>query len=186
MKHLFFLIAIVCFSFQFATVTAQENKKENIEFPKLDASPMDMAIYRNSDKEILARVTYSRPQKKGRELFGDLVPYSQVWRTGANESTEITLYEDLKIGDKDVRAGTYTLYIIPEKDKWTVIINRKNNTWGAYDYDESQDVTRFTVPVKDSPTNLEAFSMNFISKNQNADLLMGWGDKYVAVPFSTN
>lgn len=94
MKHLSFFIMVACFSFQFGSINAQESSPENIDFPELDASPMNMATYRNSDEEVVARVIYSRSQKKKRELYGNLVPHGQVWRTGANESTEITLYKN--------------------------------------------------------------------------------------------
>src|SRR5262245_51582251 len=91
--------------------------------PGLDASPADISYFRpggrNSDP--VARVIYGRPQKKGRTMIGGTEPYGKVWRLGANEATEIKLYKDMTFGDKLVKAGTYTMYAIPEKGEWTII-----------------------------------------------------------------
>ena len=160
-----------------------KNNTGQINFPKSDISPMDEAIYRNPDEKVMARVIYSRPQKKDREIFGKLVPYGQVWRTGANEATELTLYQDMSIAGKTVKAGTYTVYTIPEQHEWTVILNSKTNTWGAFDYSEKEDVVRVKVPVKTAPTSIESFSMSFVPNDNGAKLLMGWDNKYVEVPF---
>jgi len=92
---------------------------------------MDAVITRNQDNSPLARIIYSRPKKKNRVIFGDLVPYGKVWRTGANEATEITFYEDVLFNSEKVKAGTYTLYTIPRKENWVVIINKVINTWGS-------------------------------------------------------
>lgn len=183
MKKLFLIAAIAMFSLQSNPVVAQEAQGNGPSFPKLDASPMDLVIYRNQDDDAVARVIYSRPQKRDREVFGKLVPYGQVWRTGANEATEITLYEDMKVGDVTVDAGTYSLYTIPEKNEWTIILNNRVHTWGAYEYTDKEDLVRIKVPVRQSPTTIEAFSMAFVPKEDGANLLMGWDDKYVQIPF---
>ncbi|MGB8704747.1 MAG: DUF2911 domain-containing protein [Gillisia sp.] len=167
----------------FAQNEEANNNSGQINFPKSDISPMDEAIYRNPDEKVMARVIYSRPQKKDREIFGKLVPYGQVWRTGANEATELTLYQDMSIAGKTVKAGTYTVYTIPEQHEWTVILNSKTNTWGAFDYSEKEDVVRVKVPVKTAPTSIESFSMAFVPNDNGAKLLMGWDNKYVEVPF---
>ncbi len=155
------------------------------EFAKLDVSPMDLAIYRNDNDQPVARVIYSRPQKREREVFGKLVPYGKVWRTGANEATEITFYQDMKIADETVKAGTYTLYSIPDEKEWTVILNKKTNTWGAYEYTDQEDIVRIKVPVRQAPNSIEALSMAFEKANNGVDLLIGWDDRYVKVPFKT-
>ena len=144
---------------------------------------MDLVIYKDANDEVLARVIYSRPQKREREGFGNLVPYGQVWRTGANEATELTLYKDMKVADVDVKAGTYTIYTIPEKKEWTVIFNKRIHTWGAYEYTDKEDLVRIKVPVRQSPTSIEAFSMAFVPAEGGASLLMGWDNHYVEVPF---
>lgn len=153
------------------------------DFSKLDKSPMDVVFIRGENNAPMIRVIYSRPQKDGRDIFGGLVPYGKVWRTGANEATEITLYEDMLVDGEPIEAGTYTLYTIPTKDEWTIIINEAVNVWGAYSYDKEQDVLRVTVPTERTAAPVEVFSMAFQPIEDGANLLMGWEDTYVEVPF---
>ncbi len=159
--------------------------KEELKFAKMDASPMDQAMYKDQNDKAVARVIYSRPQKRNREIFGKLIPYGEVWRTGANEATEITFYEDMKIADAVVKAGTYTLYTIPGEKEWTVILNNKINTWGAYEYSSKEDKVRINVPVRKAPNTIESLSMAFKESNNGADLLIGWDDSYIKVPFES-
>ena len=91
---------------------------------------------------------YGRPNVKGREIFGRLVPYGKVWRTGADEATTITLSGDVSVEGKALPAGKYSVFTIPEKDKWTVIFNKTAKQWGAFKYDEGQDALRVTVTPK--------------------------------------
>ena len=81
-------------------------------------------------------ITYSRPGVKGRVIWGELVPYDKVWRTGANKATTISLSDDVTINGQSIAAGTYSLHTIPGKDQWTVIFNKVANQWGSYSYDE--------------------------------------------------
>ena len=157
--------------------------KEELKFSKIDASPMDQALYRDKNDVAMARVIYSRPQKRDREVFGKLVPYGEVWRTGANEATELTLYKDMKVADATLKAGTYSLYSIPGETEWTVILNNKTNTWGAYEYTDKEDKVRIKVPVRQAPNTIESLSMAFQESKKGADLLIGWDDSYVKVPF---
>ena len=157
--------------------------KDGPNFSKLDVSPLDVVLFRGENNEPLARVLYSRPQARDREIFGKLVPYGEVWRTGANEATEITLYQDMTVQGKRIKKGTYTLFTIPNQNEWTIILNNTTNIWGAYDYHVEKDVARITVPVKNSPTRIEALSMAFKEIPDGAMLQIGWDDKYVEVPF---
>ncbi|MDX1760989.1 MAG: DUF2911 domain-containing protein [Christiangramia sp.] len=159
--------------------------KEELKFSKMDASPMDQAMYRDQNDVAVARVIYSRPQKRNREIFGKLIPYGEIWRTGANEATEITLYKDMKVADAMIKAGTYSLYTIPGEKEWTVILNNKINTWGAYEYSEKEDKVRIQVPVRQAPNTIEALSMAFQEANNGADLIIGWDDSYIKVPFKS-
>lgn len=183
MKKIFFVAVITFFAVN-SPLQAQETPNSSPNFPKIDASPMDLVVYRNQDEETVARVIYSRPQKRDREVFGKLVPYGEVWRTGANEATELTLYKDMKVADVLVEAGTYTLYTIPDQKEWIVILNNRVHTWGAYEYTDKDDRVRIKVPVRNSPTSIEAFSMAFEPNENGANLLMGWDDKFVKVPFT--
>ena len=149
----------------------------------MDASPMDLVMARpDKNSPPLARVIYSRPQKKGRDIFGDLVPYGEVWRTGANEATELTIYTPLKFGKTILNPGTYTLYTIPDEDNWTVIINSDTNVWGAYSYKKEKDVARMVVPVKDAAAPIESLSMIFRPDSNGTTLMIGWDNEYVEIP----
>lgn len=154
-------------------------------FDQPDASPLDIAMYRSPDKRPLIRVIYSRPKVKGRKIFGDLVPYGKVWRTGANESTEITLYKDMTVGDKTIKAGTYTLFSIPGDKEWTVILNRDINTWGAFGYKEEMDLARITAPARKTSAPIEDFSITFQPATDGADMLIGWEQTFIKIPFTT-
>jgi len=155
------------------------------KFPKMDASPMDASVFTRSNKQAnkLIKVVYSRPQLKGRNL-SDLAPNGKVWRTGANEATELTLYTDMKLGGSDIKAGTYTFYMIPGENEWTAIVNTDTNVWGSYFYDESKDVARIQVPVKKGDEALEAFSIMFSKADNGVDMHLGWGKARVSVPFT--
>ena len=119
------------------------------QLPPLDKSPADIAYFRKSRQDApVAKLIYSRPQRNGREIFGALVPYGKVWRTGANEATEITFFKDGTFGGKPVKAGRYSLFTIPNEKTWTVILSSALDVWGAYTYDEKQDVLRIEVPVR--------------------------------------
>lgn len=155
------------------------------KFPDLDKSPLDAASYPNDYKDAAktVKVIYSRPQLKGRSL-SELAPNGKVWRTGANEATEITFYKDVKLGDSKIKAGTYTLFTIPEKDSYTVIISKDLNVWGAYNYKEANDVARLKVPVTEGTDSLEAFSMVFTKSDTGVILNLGWDKVRVAIPFN--
>lgn len=165
-------------------------------FRGLDKTPMDMAYYPDdyahdrkfapakigTDKAMI-RVTYNRPAKKDREIFGKLVPYGKVWRAGANEAPEIKFYQDVTIGGKKIPAGNYALLTIPAETEWTIILSSDVDQWGAYSYNEALDVARVRVPVQKSDTMLENFSIQFAKKDaQNATMYMGWDTTVVAVP----
>ena len=154
-------------------------------FRGLDKSPLDMVNFPASSQvqDKVLRVLYSRPQLKGRNLK-TLIPNGKLWRTGANESTEITFFKNVKIDSKTVTSGRYTLYTIPEETTWTIIINKKVNTWGAYAYDSSQDLLRVKVPVEYSDENLETFSITIKGKDSSAFLYLGWDNLRVNLPMS--
>src|SRR5215210_369583 len=127
------------------------------KLPSLDKSPMDISYYpagyallKIQDKisePLIMRLIYSRPQLNGRKVFGELQEYGQVWRLGANEATEIEFFKDVKINNKKIKKGRYTLYCIPTADKWTLIVNKETDTWGSFKYNETKDVARVDVPV---------------------------------------
>jgi len=181
------IMMLVCLAAATQTAAAQDKK-----MPPVDPSPMDMAYYpvmypyvckvKGEPGTLVARTVFSRPQKKGRPIFGNLVEYGKVWRLGANEATEIEFFRPVTIGGKVVPKGRYTLYAIPNESKWTVILNKQTDIWGSYKYEQSLDVVRTDVPVTPAPEELEAFSMVFEKAGYGANLLMGWDKTQVSVP----
>ena len=168
--------------------------QSSVSTSALDNSPLDMSYYpvdypvlKIQDKvsePLIARVVYSRPQKRGRKLFGDLVAYGEVWRLGANEATEIEFFRDVKTDNKIIKKGRYTLYALVNEDKWTLIFNKETDTWGAFRYDSVKDVLRTTVPVEKQASITEAFSIAFQKAGKGANLVITWDDVMVRLPFS--
>ena len=159
--------------------------------PPLDKSPMDMSYFPPNYPALkiqnkitglpVMRVIYSRPQLKGRKIFGGLQEYGKVWRLGANEATEIEFFKDVKINNKKILKGRYTLYAIPQPDKWTFIINKENDTWGSFGYDQSKDVMRIDEPViKNDPT--EIMTIVFDKSANGAIINVYWEDVKSSLP----
>ena len=184
MKKLFFILT--AFTFSITAVMAQT------KYPAIDKSPMDMSYCPNGypvlkiqDKitdPLVARVIYSRPQKNGRVIFGELVEYGKVWRMGANEATEIEFYQTVRINDKKVKKGRYTLYCIPYPDKWTIILNKETDTWGSFKYDEKKDHVRIDLPVQKQSEILDALVMVFEKSSTGSNLFIIWDDVKVSLP----
>lgn len=149
--------------------------------PPVRPSPAAITAVRYKDTYV--KITYCQPRKRGREIFGKLVPFGEVWRTGANEATEITLTRDVFINGLLVSAGTYSLFTIPGKEKWVVILNKDLGLWGAYNYNYKQDAMRFEVPVLPQTENLESFTIQFDQRNNVADLLLLWDTTKISIPF---
>jgi len=154
------------------------------KFSDIDKSPHDISYYKSKrNAPPVIKVIYGRPQKKGRRIFGSLVSYGKVWRTGANEATEITFFQDVKLGDQEIKKGTYTLFTIPNKNTWTIIINSDTDVWGSYYYDQENDVARLDVPVKKIDV-VEYFSIAFTKETDGTRMTLAWDNISVAVPFS--
>lgn len=121
-------------------------------------------------------VKYSRPSVKGRQIFGELLPWDQVWRTGANSSTTISLSHDATVGGAKVAAGTYGIFTIPGKTEWTVILSKDNNLWGSGNYNPANDAVRFKVtPEKVNSVELLTFNFETVD-NDKAKLTIAWAD----------
>jgi len=143
-----------------------------------------LKIQDKATEPVLARVIYSRPQKNGRIIFGDLVEYGKVWRMGANEATEIEFYKNVKIDGKKIPKGRYTLYAIPSPDNWTIILNKDVDTWGAFKYDAQKDVIRTTVPIEKINDVVEALSMTFEKTDYGCSLVIVWDNVKARLPIS--
>lgn len=127
-------------------------------------------------------VVYSRPSAKGRTIFGDLVPFGQVWRTGANACTILSSTSDFKMGGEEIKAGKYALFTIPEEGSWTIIVSTQTNLWGNSGYDAANDVARFVVNTTESDFD-ESFGIDFDAFTTNsAKLILEWENTAVAIP----
>jgi hypothetical protein len=158
-----------------------------------DLSPMDM-IYYPADYPLqkmsgfvssvpFARIIYSRPQKQGRKIFGDLVKYKEPWRLGANEATEIEFFTAAKIQNKSIKPGRYILYCIPDETKWTIVLNNNLYSWGLKP-DKEKNLMQFEIPVEKNNVTIEYFTMAFEGKGKNAELIILWDDIKIKLPIS--
>lgn len=130
----------------------------------------------NGDIEI----TYGQPSKRNRVIFGDLVPYNEIWRTGANEATEITFKKDVNFGGKPVKAGTYTLFSIPTEKEWTVILNSQLGQWGAYDYEKNK--AKNILQVKAPVHHLDQVQEKLTYTVNNDAVSIEWDQTGVTIP----
>ena len=166
MRQLLFLSLIMVSASFFMECSSQPPKS-----PRVTAEGKDV------------KVAYGQPSKRGRVIFGQLEPYGKVWRTGANEATEITFAKDVTFGGQPVKAGTYTLFTIPNENEWTVILNPELKQWGAYGYDKikDKDLPHVKVPAKKVDAPVEKLTLKFDEKN---NLVIEWDQTHVEVPIS--
>lgn len=160
MKTIMSVIAL--FLFSFSALNAQELS------PKATSKTDNM------------EVSYSQPSKRSRVIFGELVPYGEVWRTGANEATVVEFKKDVTFGGKQVKKGKYTLYTIPNVKEWKVILNSELNQWGAYEYDKhkSKNAAEVTVPVM----SLDKAQEKLMIEAKKDALVIEWDKTGISVP----
>ena len=174
MKHLRNLYKVMLLCLTCAVGNAQDQDEE----PR----PSTFAQASIRFKETYVKITYSQPEKGGREIFGKLIPYGKVWRTGANEATEITTTRNISLNGFLLKAGTYSIFTIPGPDAWTIIINTELGLWGAYNHNPRLDILKFQVPAAKSTDIHERFTIQFAQRNESADLAFMWDDVRVVVP----
>lgn len=149
------------------------------------ASPEETVVYEGTD--VTLSVYYNRPSKKGRVIFGDLVPYGEVWRTGANEPTTFMCNKDITFGGEKLKAGKYTLWTIPQETQWTIILNSKMYGWGV-DFNSQPtrdplfDVLRINVPAYPKKEVVEQFTIEFI---YDVNMVLKWDQTEVLIPIVT-
>jgi hypothetical protein len=169
--------------------------KAQFKAPALDKSPMDMSyfpanfpilkIQNKAPEPLLARVLYSRPQKKRPQCIWGI---DRIWQDlaprVANEATEIELYKDAKIDNTRLKKGRYSLYAIPFQDKWTLIFNRETDIWGAFQYDDKKDVLRTNVKLENQQEPIEAFTLLFDKTDSGANMIMAWDNVKATLPIT--
>lgn len=173
-----FLFIFICL---FPLSTSASILNDSIVKPQVRNSPIVIANLKTTENNYV-KCTYGQPLKKGREIFGNLVPYGKLWRTGANEATEITFTTNIQIGETQLLAGTYTLFSIPNKDKWTIILNSELGQWGDFDYDANKNVLTYEAPVSANSDIYEGFTIQFEDVNNGFNMLLLWDNVKVSVP----
>ncbi len=165
-------------------------------YASADQSPMDMSYYppgfplqkmagKDSSTIPVARVIYSRPHKKGRQVFGDneksICRYGRPWRLGANEASEIEFFRKVKIAGQEIGPGRYVIYCIPYADHWTIVLNSNLFTWGLH-MESSKDILKVDILTMELNPSLEDFTMVFLPSDLGADLLMAWDNVKAILP----
>lgn len=153
--------------FGFKSYTKSFSPEANLQFDKNNVS---------------VNLRYCRPSKKGREIFGGVVPFDKVWRTGANEATEIEFKKNCTFAGKSVKAGKYSLFTIPKKEFWVVILNSVTGQWGAFTYSEAKDILRVEVPVFQADKAEETFTIEFKEAKNGGEMELRWDKTKIVVP----
>ncbi|MGI8956969.1 MAG: DUF2911 domain-containing protein [Chthoniobacterales bacterium] len=173
----------LAFVSSFALAPVSRGAEKEVQFP--DASQHATITQRIGLTDV--SVDYSRPNVREREIFGGLVPYDTVWRTGANAATRIKFSDAVKVGGKDLAAGEYAFFTIPGKEKWTIIFSKNVKTWGAYDYKQDTDALRVEVQPTTLANPVESFTIGFDDlKDDGATIALDWDKTRVPVELTTN
>lgn len=171
------MIALAACSFYAITATAQ------VKMPQPSSTQTIKQEFGMGSIEL----TYSRPNVKGRKIFGGLEEYNKMWRTGANAATKITFTDNVTIGGKLLDTGSYIIYTIPNKDSWEVILNKGLTNWGIDGYKQSEDVVRFKVEPMKMKTKIETLTFQFANvMASTCELHLMWDKTAISIPISTN
>jgi hypothetical protein len=175
-KRFAFLLCMVVALSMFVTAQMGGEKKPR-------PSPAANAQCKFADGKSI-KVDYSSPRAKGRKIFGELVPYGEVWRTGANEATTFVTDTKLSIGGKGIPAGSYTMFTVPAQDKWTLIISKKTGEWGTDYPGPSEDLARIDMKASALPSAVENFTIAFDKTATGCTLRMDWETTRASVEIS--
>lgn len=159
-------------------------------FKKYTKSFSPEAVAETSNGGVNVKVTYSKPGKKGRHIFGReqdkaLLPYGKVWRTGANEATIIEIGEGVSIAGEPVKPGSYSLYSIPDQGSWKIILNSDVGQWGT-EYNDGKNVLTVEVPIRVKPSVQELFTIYFEDIPNGSNMILSWDQTEAIVPFTHN
>jgi len=175
------VILIHFFILQALVISAQEK----VQIKLTSASPS--ASFEQELGSAIIKVSYSRPLTRGRKIFGELVPFEKLWRTGASDCTSITTNEDIVFGNTTLKMGSYSIFTIPSKKEWTIIVNTDTTVHGETGYDAKKDVFRFTVPVESIPNFYETFTIeiNDINSKGEGFLKIIWENSMIKIPLKS-
>ena len=150
-------------------------------------APSPAASFEQEVGSAKIKMTYSRPLVRGRKIFGELVPFDKLWRTGASDCTVITTSEDISFGSNVLKAGSYSIFSIPSTKEWTIIVNTDTTLHGETGYDEKKDIMRFKVPIEKSPNFYESFTieLNDINSKGEAFIKILWENTMVKIPIKS-
>jgi hypothetical protein len=177
----------------FTLLTKADEEREDKSHMDMSYFPsnyaLDKALNKNIDLKL--RITYSRPHKGTRtKIFGAdsslLVPYGKLWRLGANESTEIEFIKPATIEGKKINPGRYSVYAIPEKDYWSIVINQEIYTFGSFNYNPAKDILKAKATVSNSKFSLETFLIYFQKSNTGCNMILSWDDVIATLPITLN
>jgi hypothetical protein len=174
-KTFFFALLLLLSKASFAKI-------DSLVQPQVRFSPTMIANLLSEEKGYV-KLTYGQPFKKGRKIFGNLVPFSGLWRLGANEATEITVSKDFEVGSKKMKAGTYTLFATPNETKWTIYFNKKLGQWGTFEYQELDNVLVTEIEVQQNTDVYEGFTIELreLSSNEITVYFL-WDDVKAVMP----
>jgi tetratricopeptide (TPR) repeat protein len=168
-----FLLPLTCFT---------HAQTDTLPFPPLSSNTTIAQSVGNT----LITVEYERPLARERKIFGELVPWNKVWRTGAGQCTRIGFAEDVLVQGKKIAAGKYSLFTIPNPDKWIIILNSDTSLYGSYDYNSNKDVIRFEVIPTNTYRHYEAFTIDIDLIKTNANIYLAWVNTQVVFNIETN
>ncbi len=156
-----------------------------VQFPTRSRFQNFLKLEEKADNQPKMRVIYSRPQMNGRTIFGDLLKYGEMWRVGANQTTAISFFEDVAIGGKDIKKGTYGLFAKVNEGSWDFIIHKNPQSWGPANHDEADNIVTVTAKTAATPKTLEALSIVFDDKgNGQVDMVVGWENTMARLPIT--
>jgi len=178
MRRLFAVLAMACITLGLMAVLGSAQMDKGAK-----PSPAAKASCALPDGKSIT-VDYSSPRAKGRKIYGGLVPYGEVWRAGANEATTFVTTTDLMVGGKHVPAGSYTIFAIPNKDKWTLVISKKTGEWGIPYPGADQDLARVDMKASTLPSAVENFTIAFDKTSGGCTLRMDWETTRATVDIS--
>jgi hypothetical protein len=175
------IILIHFFILQALIISAQEKVQIKL------TSPSPSASFEQELGSTIIKVSYSRPLARGRKIFGELVPFEKLWRTGASDCTKITTNEDIVFGNTTLKMGSYSIFTIPSKKEWTIIINTDTTLHGETGYDAKKDVFRLTFPVESIPNFHETFTIeiNDINSKGEGFLKLIWENTLIKIPLKS-